>query len=214
MRIPQVQFALELPKMPTWYVLIISLLIYDVYCIFRKCIHSLSGKAVLKLLMSKFWLNSCILPCALTIRHFFWQVRSLVGDRMALLVQAFSAVMTAFIMGLVIAWRLALVMIAFQPIIILCFYTRKILLKCISKKAMKAQDESSKLAAEAVSNLRTIAAFSSQDRILKMLQKAQEATQQESIRQSCFAGTGLAFSRGLTSCVTALDFWYGGKLIA
>ncbi|KAJ0042872.1 hypothetical protein Pint_19365 [Pistacia integerrima] len=106
--------------------------------------------------------------------------RSLVGDRMSLIVQTVSAVAIAFTMGLVIAWRFALVMMAVQPLIIVCFYSRKVLLKNMSKKAKKAQDESSKLAAEAVSNLRTITAFSSQDRILKRLEKAQEwATKRE-----------------------------------
>ncbi|KAG7559080.1 ABC transporter type 1 transmembrane domain [Arabidopsis thaliana x Arabidopsis arenosa] len=140
-------------------------------------------------------------------------VRSLVGDRMALLVQTVSAVTIAFTMGLVIAWRLALVMIAVQPVIIVCFYTRRVLLKSMSKKAIKAQDESSKLAAEAVSNVRTITAFSSQERIMKMLEKAQESPRRESIRQSWFAGFGLAMSQSLTSCTWALDFWYGGRLI-
>ncbi|KAH7553986.1 hypothetical protein JRO89_XS12G0090700 [Xanthoceras sorbifolium] len=141
-------------------------------------------------------------------------VRSLVGDRTALLVQTFSAVIIAFTMGLVIAWRLAIVMIAVQPIIIVCFYARKVLLKSMSHMAIKAQDESGKLAAEAVSNLRTITAFSSQDRILKMLDKAQEGPRRESMRQSWYAGIGLAFSQSLTSCTWALDFWYGGKLIS
>ncbi|KAJ4707555.1 ABC transporter B family protein [Melia azedarach] len=141
-------------------------------------------------------------------------VRSLVGDRMALLVQTISAISVAFIMGLFIAWRLALVMIAVQPLIIACFYTRKVLLKSMSRKALKSQDESSKLGAEAVSNLRTITAFSSQDRILKMLEKAQEGPRRESVRQSWFAGLGLAFSQSLTQCVLALDYWYGGKLVA
>uniref|UniRef100_A0A1J3DNA8 ABC transporter B family member 15 n=1 Tax=Noccaea caerulescens TaxID=107243 RepID=A0A1J3DNA8_NOCCA len=141
-------------------------------------------------------------------------VRSLVGDRMALLVQTISAVTIACTMGLVIAWRLALVMIAVQPVIIVCFYTRRVLLKSMSKKAIKAQDESSKLAAEAVSNVRTITAFSSQERIMKMLEKAQETPRRESIRQSWFAGIGLAMSQSLTTCTWALDFWYGGRLIA
>ncbi|CAJ1946870.1 unnamed protein product [Sphenostylis stenocarpa] len=140
-------------------------------------------------------------------------VRSLVGDRMALVVQTISAVTIAFTMGLIIAWRLAIVMIAVQPIIIACFYTRRVLLKSMSSKAIKAQDESSKIAAEAVSNLRTITAFSSQDRILKMLEKAQEGPSHESIRQSWFAGVGLACSQSLTFCTWALDFWYGGKLV-
>ncbi|PKI46502.1 hypothetical protein CRG98_033059 [Punica granatum] len=141
-------------------------------------------------------------------------VRSLVGDRTALLVQTISAVTIACTMGLIIAWRLALVMIAVQPLIIVCFYTRRVLLKSMSQKAIKAQDESSKLAAEAVSNLRTITAFSSQDRILRMLEKSQEGPRRESIKQSWYAGLGLGASQSLTSCTWALDFWYGGKLIS
>ncbi|XP_058778732.1 ABC transporter B family member 15-like [Vicia villosa] len=141
-------------------------------------------------------------------------VRSLVGDRLALVVQTISAVVIAFTMGLVIAWRLAIVMIAVQPIIICCFYTRRVLLKSMSSKAIKAQDECSKIAAEAVSNLRTITSFSSQDRILKILEKAQQGPSQESIRQSWFAGIGLACSQSLNFCTWALDFWYGGKLVS
>ena len=116
-------------------------------------------------------------------------------------------------MSLVIAWRHAIVMIAIQPLIIMCFYTRRVL-QNMSQKAIKAQDESSKLAAEAVTNLRTVTAFSSQERILQMLEKAQEGLRRESIRQSWFAGIGLALSQSLSTASWALDFWYGGKLIA
>ncbi|KAK1268040.1 putative multidrug resistance protein [Acorus gramineus] len=141
-------------------------------------------------------------------------VRSLVGDRMALLVQTFSAVVIACTMGLVIAWRLALVMIATQPLVILCFYARRVLLKVMSSKAMKSQNESSKLAAEAVSNLRTITAFSSQNRILCFFEQAQEGPRRESVRQSWYAGIGLGTTQSLMSCTWALDFWYGGRLVA
>ncbi|KAI4339557.1 hypothetical protein MLD38_024486 [Melastoma candidum] len=141
-------------------------------------------------------------------------VRSLVGDRVALIVQTVSAVLIAFTMGLVIAWRLALVMIAVQPIVIACFYTRRVLLKSMSGKAIEAQEESSKLAAEAVSNLRTITAYSSQGRILRMLEKAQEGPRREINKQSWYAGLGLGASQSLTSCTWALDFWYGGWLVS
>ncbi|XP_018680624.2 putative multidrug resistance protein isoform X1 [Musa acuminata AAA Group] len=140
-------------------------------------------------------------------------VRSLVGDRLSLIIQTASAVAIAWTMGLVIAWRLALVIIAVQPLIIVSFYARRVLLKRLSAKAIKSQSQSSKIAAEAVSNLRTIAAFSSQDRILQMFQAAQEGPRRESIRQSWFAGIGLGFSQSVMHCTWALDFWYGGKLI-
>ncbi|KAJ0464799.1 putative Type 1 protein exporter [Helianthus annuus] len=102
-------------------------------------------------------------------------VRSLVGDRCSLLIQTLSGVTVACTMGLVIAWKLALVVIAVQPPIIICFYCKRVLLKNMSHKALKSQEESSKLAAEAVSNLRTITAFSSQTRILKMLLGTQKS---------------------------------------
>ncbi|CAH2045071.1 unnamed protein product [Thlaspi arvense] len=140
-------------------------------------------------------------------------VRSLVGERVSLLVQTISAVTIACTLGLVIAWRLAIVMIAVQPVVIMCFYTQRVLLKSMSKKAMKAQDGSSKLAAEAVSNIRTITAFSSQERILRLLKRVQEGPRRESVRQSWLAGIVLATSRSLMTCTSVLNFWYGGKLI-
>ncbi|XP_077222482.1 putative multidrug resistance protein [Tasmannia lanceolata] len=141
-------------------------------------------------------------------------VRGLVGDRIALLVQTFSAIVVACTVGLVTAWRLAIVMIAVQPIVIICFYSRKVLLKNMSKKAIKAQNESSKLAAEAVSNLRTVTAFSSQSRIITLFARAQEGPKRESLRQSWFAGLGLGASQSLMICMWALDFWYGGRLVS
>ncbi|KAJ0043450.1 hypothetical protein Pint_19375 [Pistacia integerrima] len=133
----------------------------------------------------------------------------------SVIVQTVSAVAIAFTMGLVIAWRLALVVIAVHPLIIVCFYTRKVLLKNMSKKAIKAQEESSKLAGEAVSNLRTITAFSSQDNILKMLGKAQEGPRMESVEQSRYSGTperGPHHFRGLFQ--TFMILLSGGYLIA
>nr|CAB3446863.1 unnamed protein product [Digitaria exilis] len=140
-------------------------------------------------------------------------VRSLVGDRMALVMQAGSAVLIACTMGMAIAWRLALVMLAVQPLLIVCFYTRGVLLKSMSKKSVEAQSQSSKLAAEAVSNIRTVIAFSSQDWILHLFKKAQNGPRKENIRQSWFSGLGLGASVALMISSYALDMWYGGKLM-
>ncbi|KAK9010751.1 hypothetical protein V6N11_043620 [Hibiscus sabdariffa] len=141
-------------------------------------------------------------------------VRSLVGDGVSFLVQTISGVTLACTIGLFIAWRLAIVMIVIQPLFILSMYARIVLLKRMSRKAIKAQQESSKLATEAVSNHRIITAFSSQDRVLKMLQKSHESPRKENVRQSWLAGVGLGLSRLLMSSTMAFDFWYGGKLVS
>ncbi|KAK3134225.1 hypothetical protein QOZ80_6AG0546570 [Eleusine coracana subsp. coracana] len=140
-------------------------------------------------------------------------VRSLVGDRMSLLIQTISATLISCTMALVIAWRLAIVIIAVQPFVIACFYVRRVLLKSMSKKSTHAHSECSKLAAEAVSNLCTISAFSSQDRILHLFEVAHDQPRKESIRQSWFAGLGLGTSVSLLLCSWVLAYWYGGKLM-
>ncbi|ONK70238.1 uncharacterized protein A4U43_C05F31680 [Asparagus officinalis] len=140
-------------------------------------------------------------------------VRSLVGDRMSFLIQTLSTIAIAGIISLIISWRLATVMIAVQPIISICFYTRSILLQSMSNKAIKAQADSSKLIAESVSNIQTVTAFSSQNHILHLFNLSQDGPRRDSIRHSWFAGIVLGTSQSLTAFTFALIFWYGGQLV-
>ncbi|KAK4484362.1 hypothetical protein RD792_006939 [Penstemon davidsonii] len=141
-------------------------------------------------------------------------VRSLVGDRMSLLAQAIFGATFAYALGLYLTWRLALVMMAAQPLLIGSFYLRSVLMKSMSVKAQTAQKEGSQLASEAVINHRTITAFSSQKRIVRLFRDTLEGPRKESIRQSWFAGVGLFSSQFLAAASTALAYWYGGRLLA
>ena len=140
-------------------------------------------------------------------------VRSLVGDRMSLLVQAIFGASFAYTLGLVLTWRLSLVMIAVQPIVIGSFYARTVLMKSMAEKARKAQKEGSQLASEAVINHRTITAFSSQKRILCLFGENLKGPRKESIKQSWISGFGLFSSKFFNTASSALAFWYGGRLL-
>ncbi|XP_019451695.1 PREDICTED: putative multidrug resistance protein [Lupinus angustifolius] len=140
-------------------------------------------------------------------------VRSLVGDRMSLLAQAVSGSVFAYTLGLFLTWRLSLVMIAVQPIVIGSFYSRSILMKSMAEKSRKAQREGSQLASEAVINHRTITAFSSQKRMLALFKSTSVGPKKESIRQSWISGLGLFGSQFFNTASTALAYWYGGRLL-
>ncbi|KAH6795632.1 hypothetical protein C2S51_036618 [Perilla frutescens var. frutescens] len=133
-------------------------------------------------------------------------VRSLVGDRMSLLAQALFGATFAYILGLYLTWKLALVMMAAQPLLIGSFYMRSVLTKSMSAKTQIAQKEGSQLASEAVINHRTITAFSSQKRIVGLFRATLQAPRKESIRQSWFAGVGLFTSQFLAAASTALAY--------
>ncbi|KAK7342544.1 hypothetical protein VNO80_25499 [Phaseolus coccineus] len=140
-------------------------------------------------------------------------VRSLVGDRLSLLAQAVFGSVFAYTLGLVLTWRLSLVMIAVQPLVIGSFYSRSVLMKSMAEKARKAQREGSQLASEAVINHRTITAFSSQKRMLALFKSTMVGPKKESIRQSWISGFGLFSSQFFNTSSTALAYWYGGRLL-
>ncbi|KAL2500924.1 ABC transporter B family member 15 [Forsythia ovata] len=117
-------------------------------------------------------------------------VKSLVADRVSLLIQTASAVIISVIMGLVVAWKLALVMIAVQPLTILCFYTRKVLISTM-----------------------TMTSFGSLGNVLQIFDEAQDEPRKEARKKSWLAGIGIGSAQGLTFICWALDFWYGGKLV-
>lgn len=140
-------------------------------------------------------------------------VRSLVAERMSLLVQVSAMASLAFVLGLVVTWRVAIVMIAMQPLIIACFYSKRFVMKSMTSKARRAQREGSQLAMEATVNHRTIAAFSSEKRILNLFRNAMKGPQKESIKQAWISGSVLSASQFLTTASVTLTFWYGGRLL-
>lgn len=139
--------------------------------------------------------------------------RSFIADRMSLLVQVFFSATLAFLFSLIVTWRITIVMIAFQPLLIGSFYSRSVLMRSMSEKAQKAQNEGSQLASEAIINHRTITAFSSQKKILHLFVETMRGPRQQSIKQGYISGFGLFSSQFLTTASISLTFWYGGRLI-
>ncbi|KAK8929041.1 putative multidrug resistance protein [Platanthera zijinensis] len=141
-------------------------------------------------------------------------VRLLVGDRMSLIIQTLSTMAISICAGLLIAWKLTLVILSLQPFIILCYYTRYILLKRMSKKSQKAQMESGKLTTEAIHNFRTVSAFSSQDQILRLFEISQAEPHRDNILKAWIAGVSLGLSRCIIICTVSFSLWYGSMLIS
>ncbi|KAI3754234.1 hypothetical protein L1987_54013 [Smallanthus sonchifolius] len=147
------------------------------------------------------------------LSHEASMVKSLVADRMSLLIQTGSGVLIAMVMGLVVAWKLALVMIAVQPLTILCFYARKVMLSTMSANFIKYQNQSTQIAVEAVYNHRIVTSFGSLGIVLQIFDKAQDGPRREGRKKAWLAGMGIGLAQGLTFICWALDFWYGGKLV-
>ncbi|PIA30333.1 hypothetical protein AQUCO_05600042v1, partial [Aquilegia coerulea] len=140
-------------------------------------------------------------------------VRSLVCDRLSLIAQVLCTAILAITVAMSLSWRLTIAIISLQPLIIGSFYARKVLLKTMSKKVLKAQSSSSTIASEAVSNHRTIAAFSSEEKVMTLFKNSLEGPKNESRKQSLYAGIGLFISQFLLAANAGFIMWYGGRLL-
>lgn len=139
-------------------------------------------------------------------------VKTLVADRISLLLQTASGIIIAVTMGLVVAWKLALVMIAVQPSTMICYYAKKIVLSHVSRDLAKAQHLSTQIAIEAVYNHRMVTSFGCSSKVLQLFECAQEEPLKNARKKSWVAGITTGLSPCLSFLSWALDFWYGGKL--
>ncbi|KAH9801003.1 hypothetical protein KPL71_000860 [Citrus sinensis] len=134
-------------------------------------------------------------------------VKSLVADIVSLLVQTTSAITIVMVMGRGGA------SIRLEPLTILCFYTRKVVLSSISTNFVKAQNHSAQIAVEAVINYRIVTTFRSVGKVLQIFNEAQEEPRKQARKKSWLAGNGLGSAQCLAYMSWALHFWYGGALV-
>jgi len=139
-------------------------------------------------------------------------VKTLVADRISLLLQTASGIIIAVTMGLMVAWKLALVMIAVQPSTMICYYAKKMVLSNVSRDLAKAQHQSTQIAIEAVYNHRMVTSFGCSSKVLQLFEHAQEEPLKKARKKSWVAGITTGLSPCLSFLSWALDFWYGGKL--
>ncbi|KAI3852461.1 hypothetical protein MKX03_017750 [Papaver bracteatum] len=140
-------------------------------------------------------------------------VKSLVADRMSLLLQSFSAVIAAAIISLVISWKFALVIIALQPLAIFSIYTQKVLLSSVNLSIVNAQHMSTQTAVDAVCNHRIVTSFGSVAKVLQLFDNAQDNSRMEASKKSLYAGIGMASALCASFMSWAFEYWYGGKLV-
>ncbi|KAH9165285.1 hypothetical protein AeNC1_018546, partial [Aphanomyces euteiches] len=140
------------------------------------------------------------------------KVVAIAGDNQAKMLQALftvvSALVIAFIFG---SWKLTLVTTAACPLLLVGSYARAKQLKGGNFSDNLA--DSGSLAAEAIANARTVAAFGLQQEIAARYEASLEKPLKEGVKEAHVNG----FMEGIASfsmfAVYALVFWYGARLL-
>ncbi|KAK6162935.1 hypothetical protein DH2020_002776 [Rehmannia glutinosa] len=140
-------------------------------------------------------------------------IRALVGDALSQLVQEAASLVVGLAIAFEASWQLALIVLAMIPLIIFNGYLQMRSVRGFSKDAKLMYGEASQVANDAVSNIRTVASFCAQERIIEMYKKKSEGPATNGTKQGLISGVGLGTSVCLLYSVYATIFYAGAQLV-
>ncbi|KAJ6323369.1 hypothetical protein OIU76_010809 [Salix suchowensis] len=141
-------------------------------------------------------------------------VRGLVGDALGMLVQNLGTAVFALVIAFQACWQLAFIMLALLPLLGVNGFTQQKFMKGFSADAKKMYEEASQVANGAVRNIRTVASFCSEEKVIGLYQRACEGPLKTGIRQGLVSGIGFGLSFFLLFTVYATCFYAGSRLVS
>ncbi|KAK6140457.1 hypothetical protein DH2020_025800 [Rehmannia glutinosa] len=140
-------------------------------------------------------------------------VHALVGDALARLVQEVASAVVGLVIAFEASWQLALIVLALIPLIGFNGYLQMKSVKGFSRDAALMYEEASQVANDAVGNIRTVASFCAQERIIEMYKKKSEGPATNGTKQGLISGIGFGLSVCLLYSVYATIFYAGARLV-
>ncbi|KAL5807361.1 hypothetical protein ACOSQ3_030252 [Xanthoceras sorbifolium] len=140
-------------------------------------------------------------------------VRSAIGDRISVIVQNTALMLVACTAGFVLQWRLALVLVAVFPVVVAATVLQKMFMKGFSGDLEAAHAKSTQLAGEAIANVRTVAAFNSESKIVGLFSSNLQGPLKRCFWKGQIAGSGYGVAQFALYASYALGLWYASWLV-
>ncbi|PSS18130.1 ABC transporter B family member 19 like [Actinidia chinensis var. chinensis] len=138
--------------------------------------------------------------------------RSVLGDRFSVLLMGLSSAAVGLGISFFIEWRLTLLAAALTPFTLGASYFN-LIINIGPKLDNGSYARASNIAAGAVSNIRTVATFSTQEQIVKSFDRALSEPKKTSVKRSQILGLALGFSQGAMYGAYTLTLWFGAYLV-
>ncbi|QUC19455.1 uncharacterized protein UV8b_03696 [Ustilaginoidea virens] len=140
-------------------------------------------------------------------------VAGLSGATLGTLLMMSTTLVAACATSLAIGWKLSLVCISTMPVLLGCGFFRFWMLAHFSRRSKAAYASSATFASEAISAIRTVAALTREQDVLRQYRESLAAQQRRSLISVLKSSSLYAASQSLLFLCFALGFWYGGTLI-
>ena len=140
-------------------------------------------------------------------------VRLLVSDGAFAVIQNAATLTAGLIIAFVGGWQLALVMFGTLPLTLASYYIAAKRLGDLAGDTRKLYEQANQVASDALANIRTVAAFGSQSRVMGAFTAALAVPETACRKQARVVGYSQAFSQAMASLPAAFSFYIGGIFI-
>ncbi|XP_024371037.1 ABC transporter B family member 19 isoform X5 [Physcomitrium patens] len=140
-------------------------------------------------------------------------VRAFVGDRASVILMTLALMLLAFGIAFYLDWKVAFVVLATYPFMVGAFIGEHHFLKGFGGDVAKAYARASMVATEAVSNIRTVAAFCAEDKVLDLFIRELALPKRRAFVRGQVAGIGYGLSQFFVFSSYGLAMWYSSTLV-
>ncbi|GFQ01230.1 ABC transporter b family member 4 [Phtheirospermum japonicum] len=140
-------------------------------------------------------------------------VRSLVGESLALIVQNVATAVAGLVIGFGASWQLSLIVVAMLPLIGLNGYVHMRFVTGFSADSKKLYEDATQVASDAIGNIRTVASFSAEAKVIKLHQEKCDGPVRLGIKQGLISGAGFGISLFFLYSVYATSYYAGARLV-
>ncbi|ORY83184.1 P-loop containing nucleoside triphosphate hydrolase protein [Protomyces lactucae-debilis] len=135
------------------------------------------------------------------------------GNTLGTILTVFVNLISSAVLSLVVYWKLALVVLACMPVLIVAGYLRFKLLAIFQERIKNAYESSANFACEATSVIRTVASLTREDDVFATYRQSLEGPQKQAYISTLKTSVFFALSQSITFLINGLAFWYGARLI-
>uniref|UniRef100_A0A8C6NXX3 ATP-binding cassette, sub-family B (MDR/TAP), member 4 n=1 Tax=Nothobranchius furzeri TaxID=105023 RepID=A0A8C6NXX3_NOTFU len=153
-----------------------------------------------------------IIGCVCTCSDVY-KIQEGIGDKVGMLIQSFSSFVAAFVIGFTQGWKLTLVILAVSPALGISAALFSKVLASFTTKEQSAYAKAGAVAEEVLSAIRTVYAFSGQNKEIDRYHKNLEDAKRMGIKKAISANIAMGFTFMMIYLSYALAFWYGSTLI-
>ncbi|ONM38964.1 ABC transporter B family member 9 [Zea mays] len=140
-------------------------------------------------------------------------IRRLVGDNLAILVQCIVTIAAGFSIAFASDWKLTLIVICVIPVMGSQNYIQVKFLKGFSEDAKVMYEDASQVVTEAIGSIQTVASFCAEKRVITSYIQKCQASMKHGIRSGMVGGLGFSLSNLIMYLTYALCFYVGALFV-